>query len=208
MKDQSITRIMTPDPLTVGPEETAAAAYRTMRKARCHHLPVVTDGVLVGMLGRSDLIKALIPPNNREQPLTGEALLEARRVESVMSRHLVTVPQQSTLLDAVRALSRGDLHALPVVAPGDVLVGLVTSSDLVEALRDSLVHPVAEPDARPELPFATAPDPEGRRQRALMDLYRAVGHFLHSGRGELENSRLLRAFGNVRELLERPEIGI
>jgi CBS domain-containing protein len=208
MKDQPIARIMTPDPLTIGPDETAATAYRTMREARCHHLPVVADGVLVGMLGRSDLIKALIPPANREQPLTGQALLEARRVESVMSRQLVTLPQQATLLDAVRMLSRGDFHALPVVAPGNVLVGLVSSTDLVEALRDSLVYPVAEPEPTPSPALPSTPDPEGRRQRVLTDLYRAVGHYLHSGRGELENSRLLRAFQSARELLERPDAGI
>lgn len=205
MKDQPISRIMTPDPLTVEPQTTAAEAFRRMREAGCHHLPVVEAGEVVGMLAVADLVKALIPPLTRPEPLTGHALLEARTVESVMSRRLVMLPQQATLLDAVRELARGDFHALPVVAPGNVLAGIVTSTDLVEALRDALVHPVASEDTTA---LALPDDRDGQALKVLTELYRAVGHYLHSGRGDLEHGRLLRAFGAARERLERPDTGI
>lgn len=201
MKDQPIRRIMTPDPVTVTPADTAAAAFAAMRTARCHHLPVTENGILVGMLGSADLVKALIPPAHHKDPLTGQALLQARRVDSIMSRRLITLPQQSSMLDAVTALAQGGFHALPVVAPGNVLVGIVTSTDLIDALHDALVHPLA--DARQLLdPAEQAAPPSPQADAALHELYRAVGHYLHSGRGDLEHGRLLATWGRAREHLE------
>jgi CBS domain-containing protein len=206
MKDQPITRIMTPDPLTVTPQMNAAEACRVLGQARCHHLPVVEAGVLVGMLGSGDFIKALVPSRGQQAPPIGRGPLETRKVEDIMSRELVTLPQQGTLLDAVRALARGDLHALPVVAPGHVLAGIVTSTDLVDALRDALVYPLAG-DGDSAAAGHLHADHDGQSLRALTELYRAVGHYLHSGRGDLEHGRLLHAFGQARERMERSDAG-
>ncbi len=207
MRDQPISRIMTPDPVTVTPTETAAQAFAAMRTARCHHLPVVEAGVLVGMLGSADLVKALISPLEPDHPRSGQALLETRRVAAIMARRLITLPQQATLLDAVKALARGDIHALPVVAPGNMLVGIVTSTDLVEALRDTLVYPVARDtgdDA--ETAAHSSAVPSAAASTALRELYRAVGHYLHSGRGDLEHTRLLQAWSHVREHQQSPDL--
>ncbi|MCC5860500.1 MAG: CBS domain-containing protein [Gammaproteobacteria bacterium] len=198
MKDQPISRIMTPDPVTVTPADTAAQAFAAMRAARCHHLPVVENGVLVGMLGSADLVKALISSSHPDHPQTGHALLETCRVATIMARRLITLPQQATLLDAVKTLARGDIHALPVVAPGHVLAGIVTSTDLVEALRDALVYPIAQDSNVSEAPHAS-PSPAAAASTALHALYRAVGHYLHSGRGDLEHGRLLQAWHHARE---------
>ena len=201
MRDQPISRFMTRNPVSVTPADTAAAAFAAMRETRCHHLPVTDNGVLVGMLGAADLVKALIPPATGDRPPNGPALLEARRVEAIMSRRLVTLRQQATLLDAVRTLARGDIHALPVVATGNVLAGIVTSTDLVEALREALVH--ASPEAAQAAGAAPLPaSAAAAGLDSLREVYEAVGHFMHSGRGDLEHGRLLQAYQRARERVD------
>ncbi|HZL96866.1 MAG TPA: CBS domain-containing protein, partial [Vicinamibacterales bacterium] len=60
MKDISIARVMTPAPAVVEATATVVAAERLMREHRCHHIPVVEAGKVIGMLATHDLLKALV----------------------------------------------------------------------------------------------------------------------------------------------------
>jgi len=55
-----VSELMTPDPVTVGPDELieAAAAQMALRKVNC--LPVVEGGRLVGIVTTYDLLDALV----------------------------------------------------------------------------------------------------------------------------------------------------
>jgi CBS domain-containing protein len=51
--------LMTEDPVTVGPDETVAAAARLIARRRHNRLPVVEHGRLVGVITRVDVLDAL-----------------------------------------------------------------------------------------------------------------------------------------------------
>ena len=127
MRDIAINRIMTIDPATVGPDDSVAHAIETLESHGIHHLPVVEDGVLVGIMSSSDLLKLHIL---RERP---EALA-AIKVSQIMESDPVTLDVFADLIDVARKLGEGAFHALPVVEADNVLVGIVTSSDLVNHL--------------------------------------------------------------------------
>lgn len=56
--------VMTPDLVTIGPDVDHAKAARVMRKAGVKRLPVVDeDGRLLGILSRSDLLRAFARPD-------------------------------------------------------------------------------------------------------------------------------------------------
>jgi CBS domain-containing protein len=134
MKNSPISRIMSHQPATVAPMSTVAAAERVMRERRCHHVPVVDDGRLVGMISARDLLKALVESSDEDTKMLKQAGLAARRVADVMQRKVVALVQSATLLDAAQALIDGGVHALPVVGPNHALVGIVTSTDVMEAV--------------------------------------------------------------------------
>jgi CBS-domain-containing membrane protein len=52
---------MTPDPVTIGPDEPLATALERMREERVNRLPVVKGRRVVGLLARQDLLTALLP---------------------------------------------------------------------------------------------------------------------------------------------------
>ena len=58
-RDTPVAQIMTPDPLAIGPDEPALAALETMIERKFRHLPVVSDGKLVGMVSMRDLRHAV-----------------------------------------------------------------------------------------------------------------------------------------------------
>ncbi|MEQ9563440.1 MAG: CBS domain-containing protein [Woeseiaceae bacterium] len=118
---------MTMDPLTVGPDDSAATAKELLESKDIHHLPVVQDGVLVGILSASDFLKLHVL---RDRPRA----LEAIQVKRIMQSAPTTLTASADLIDVAAKLSDGSFHALPVVDSDNVLVGIVTSTDLINHL--------------------------------------------------------------------------
>lgn len=51
-----VSTIMTPAPVTIGPEESVVALARTLRDRKIHRVLVVEDGQLVGIVTTTDLL--------------------------------------------------------------------------------------------------------------------------------------------------------
>jgi len=181
--------VMTRTPVAVSPSASIIEAHQLMRRLGCHHLPVVEDGALIGMLSSHDLLKALVPDPDSQPATHSAALLHERPVSTIMSRRVTSLPEDGTLAEAARVFADGEFHALPVLGPARRVIGIVTTTDLLELL-------VAE--------LATAPraGPGAGRDKLLEELYEAVRHYLGSGRGDLEHGRLQLAFDAARECLD------
>ena len=52
---------MTPDPLTVSPDTDIEEIAKIMVKKHIHSLPVQENGVLVGIIGKEDILRTLLP---------------------------------------------------------------------------------------------------------------------------------------------------
>jgi CBS domain-containing protein len=59
-KDTLVSEIMTPDPVTVTSEDTVGACMGLMTENRFRHLPVVDEGVLMGVISIGDVVRAVI----------------------------------------------------------------------------------------------------------------------------------------------------
>jgi universal stress protein A len=111
---------MTQNPVTLSPEDTLATAQQRMNTGTFHSLPVIDHGRIVGIVLRRDLAKY-------------EGYLDRTKVDAAMSSDVSTVGPGTSIDEAARAMIKRKLDALPVVDNGK-LVGIITSSDLLEAL--------------------------------------------------------------------------
>lgn len=127
MRDLPIDRIMTPDPATVGPQDSIILARRLLDTNFIHHLPVVEGGCLVGIVSSSDLLKLHLLDDHL-------SIYERVTVDQIMETNVVVIDKGSTLRDAAEKLCMGHYHALPVVDRHRHLVGIVTASDLIGEL--------------------------------------------------------------------------
>jgi CBS domain-containing protein len=62
----AVVDAMTPNPVTVAPDSTIETVAALMVDQNFHTLPVVEDGVLVGVIGKEDILRTLLPA---ERPL-------------------------------------------------------------------------------------------------------------------------------------------
>lgn len=211
MKNVTIHRVMTPAPATLTPTATVLEAERLMRERRCHHLPVVEGRDVVGMLSTHELIKALVlRPEARETDaeILRRAPLGGARVADVMRRNVRVLTETATLLDVARALGAGSFHALPVVAADGRLVGIVTSTDVIQALAEELERAPGTNDERAAPARPIAGDVTDPQVHALRDVYRAARNFLASGQAEAEHTRLVQATDRARDALRAAGVEI
>ena len=131
MRDISIEQVMTPDPATISPQSSAAEARRLLNSNVINHLPVVEGERLVGIISSSDLLKLYLLDDNL-------AIFERATVDQIMETNLVVLDRHATLREAAEKLSMGSFHALPIVDKKRRLIGIVTSSDLIDRLLNEL----------------------------------------------------------------------
>jgi acetoin utilization protein AcuB len=120
---------MTQGVVVLSPETTAGEALALCRERRIRHLPVLEEGRLAGIVSDRDLRSAA--------PVLGDpgraAALEKTRVSDVMTRDVVTARPDDPIEEAANRMRERRIGCLPVVQDGR-LVGIVTSSDVMEAL--------------------------------------------------------------------------
>lgn len=123
---------MTPDPITLHPEETLMEAAQVMRMRKIRRIPIVSGGRLVGLLTEGDLKRAEPSTLSDTQEHFTE-VMEGTQVNRIMIENLLTTTPDAPLVEAARTLWTNKYGALPVLE-GEKLVGILTDNDLIGAL--------------------------------------------------------------------------
>lgn len=132
-----LSEVMTPHPRTVQIDHKLSDVRTALADYRIHHLPVVDGQRLVGIISVTDLLEYGFRPRDTHENL--DAYLDEHfSIAQIMNADVVTIASDSTVRDAARALTTGNLHAVPVVDDANKLVGIVTSTDLVSYLASEL----------------------------------------------------------------------
>lgn len=135
MSAELVRDIMTPEPRTLKSTDLLTDAWTVLINGGFHHLPVLDDGKLVGVLSASDLLERLRGQDHAIRD-TG-VILEDAPISELMSRNVVAISADAPVDHAVKRLSRGDLHSLLVLDEGAV-VGIVTATDLARMLLERM----------------------------------------------------------------------
>jgi len=138
VRQLTVAQVMTPDPVTIGPEDTLMSALELMRKHGIRRVPVVVAGTLVGLLAEGDLKRAQ-PSILSATEAEFNRVMEATPVSRIMIQNPLTVGEGTSLLEAAQTLHTTKFGALPVVGAGG-LRGMLTDSDLIRCLASLLSH--------------------------------------------------------------------
>lgn len=116
--------------ITVGPEQSVAAAREIMWNRHVRHLPVVDRGRLVGMISDRDVrVDEVI----LQRMLDGDTRYEQRPVEAVMSAPVHSIGPEETVEAAARLMLSRRISGLPVITEGGALLGMITTTDCLLA---------------------------------------------------------------------------
>ena len=141
--------IMTPDPISVAPDDSVTDAARLMVDRRIGGLPVLDHGRLVGIVTEGDLIMQdvklefptyihLLDGMIMYPPATARFEDELRKavaasVAAVMTKDVVTVEADTPVEDVATLLVERHVSRIPVVE-NERVIGIVSKSDVVRSL--------------------------------------------------------------------------
>lgn len=139
----TLEQIMTRSVHTIGLNDTAAEALRIMLDG-INTLPVINDmGQCVGMISRSDLTESLYQEDqslaqhieSEAAPSSFGAVLDTcndRLVRELMNDDLAAASPETTVQSACEQMVKKKIHHLPVVDQKQMVVGMVSSFDLIQ----------------------------------------------------------------------------
>lgn len=134
------SNIMTGDPLVIDSHKTVSAAMSIMKRRRIDHLPVVDDGLLVGIITSSDIMKVMSPTerigkksigiNNTEDTLSIE-------VSGLANDDVITASVDESLQGVCdRMISAGSSYC--IIKVWDEIQGIITYRDIVALLGEKI----------------------------------------------------------------------
>ena len=113
---------MTLNPRTVNPDDSAQEIVEKMKTLNYRQFPVVEDGKLVGIITETDLADALI----RDKDVS---------IKDVMVTEPLTLMENASIENASDIIRIKNFNSLPVVSETNELLGLLTVTDILDALR-------------------------------------------------------------------------
>lgn len=132
-----VSTIMTTDLVTVAPEDKLLEVKKAFDRFRIHHLLVVEEEKLVGIISKTDLLHFLdfIDKDSNEPYLT-DLRLKNYRADEIMVRDPFTVSESDSIKAVLEVFRENLFHALPITRHGE-LTGIVTTHDVIKALLEN-----------------------------------------------------------------------
>jgi acetoin utilization protein AcuB len=127
-----VNELMSRDVKTAGPDEDARTVYKKFTELGIHHVPVVEGRKMVGIISTSDY-RGVIHGESKGAKITADMVFGGLSVRALMTRNPLTVPPEATVQIAAQLMQQNQIHALPVIAGGELL-GIITSSDILGAV--------------------------------------------------------------------------
>lgn len=153
--------------ITVNPELRIERAWEQMARYGIRHLPVVKNGLLVGIVTERDLKRAVFAATQAPATIDYKTVLPGPNpgdapVETIMTRSVsIAAPSENLQAVALRML-RDRIGALPVVSGRRRLLGILTLSDLVRAILVENEKPPVQftfPTTQPSQTLSTKGEP-------------------------------------------------
>lgn len=134
VRQLTVREVMTPDPVTLSPEDSLMRGLEVMRLRGIRRIPIVVGETLVGLLAEGDLKRAQ-PSTLSESQEEFNQVMEGTPISRIMINTPLTVTEETPLVEAARTLQTTKFGALPVLRDGR-LVGILTDNDLLRCLVD------------------------------------------------------------------------
>jgi CBS domain-containing protein len=130
MKQALVKDWMTANPICATPQMTLPEAHRLMMQHNIRRLPVVENGLLVGIVTRGDIRGAQPSEATSLSIFELHYLIGMITLDRIMTRNPVTCSANATIYEAAKIMLQHKIAGLPVVDDAGKVIGIITESDI------------------------------------------------------------------------------
>jgi acetoin utilization protein AcuB len=137
-----VREYMTPNPIGVSEDKSILETAELMKKHKVRRFPVLRDDRLIGIVTDRDLRSAapsqVVSFDSQERELMPElhSLLSGITVKEVMSREVITIQPEQTIVAAAQLMLKHRMSGIPVTDAAGQLLGILTETDIFKVLVD------------------------------------------------------------------------
>ncbi|MCC6642171.1 MAG: CBS domain-containing protein [Deltaproteobacteria bacterium] len=131
LRHRTVSQIMRSEFVSLERADRLDFAQQIMQLGRIRHLPVLSQGRVVGIVSNRDLLAASLSKVLQLAADQRHGFLGMVEVEEVMTKDVETVAPDTALEEAARLMLRKKIGCLIVASEDRVPLGLVTETDLL-----------------------------------------------------------------------------
>jgi len=134
MINKTIADVMTQTVICLQPRDTMDKVDQIFKTRNIHHIPVVEDKKVVGMISKSDYYQILHGFTLFKAPVSktyNEAVLRSLLVREVMTKQVITLHPEDALEKAADYFRKNLFHAIPIVDAEGKIMGILSTYDLI-----------------------------------------------------------------------------
>ena len=129
-----VENIMSRQVVSVGMDETLKEVREIFEHVRFHHILVVDDGRLMGVISDRDLLKAVSPYASTQSEHPRDAATLRKKAHQIMTRKPITIAVDGSVLQAIKCFIDDKVSCLPVLNHDGSVAGILTWRDILKAI--------------------------------------------------------------------------
>ena len=121
--------------ITVELDDTLAVVNEIFSNTKFHHVLVVENDKLFGVVSDRDLLKALSPNLCTAAEKLSDIATLNKKVHQIMSRDPIYIEQQESIAKVIEIFDKYSISCIPVVDNNKIPIGIVSWRDLIKVIR-------------------------------------------------------------------------
>ena len=137
-----VKSIMSTRVVTVEMDDSLASVKHIFDHVSFHHLLVVEEGALFGVISDRDLLRAVSPNVETESETLRDRATLNKRVHQILTRKPITLFANAGIYDAIEIFNKHNISCIPIVDKENKPVGIISWRDILKAIEAGRNHRV------------------------------------------------------------------
>jgi len=129
-----VASIMTKPFVSVSLDDTLFTIKNIFDNAHFHHLLVVDNKQLSGVISDRDLLKALSPNIGTAAERSRDLATLNKKAHQIVNRQLATLSDTASIFEAIDIFNDTKMSCIPIVDQSNKPVGIITWRDIMRAI--------------------------------------------------------------------------
>ncbi|WP_334013110.1 CBS domain-containing protein [Alteromonas sp. S167] len=134
----SISQIMSTRVVSVHMDDSLQSLRELFAATGFHHLVVVNDNILKGIISDRDLMKAVSPfVDTISERMLDRATLD-KKAHQIMTREVITLTSNDSIYTAITLFNQNKISCIPIINEKKHPVGIVSWRDVMKYMQSRI----------------------------------------------------------------------
>ena len=129
-----ISKLMSRNIVIVELNDPLSRVKELFEQTTFHHLLVVEDGRMFGVISDRDLLKSVSPNIDSVAATTRDLASLNKKAHQIMTRQPISLNENATVTEAIDIFNHNKISCIPIIDDSDKPVGIISWRDIMREL--------------------------------------------------------------------------